>query len=95
MKGTSLSVTLAIRLMPPMMTTPTQAASTMPKITPDELPPRNPSSPPVTDFIWAKAWLAWKALPPPSEPKMQKTAKAAARNLPRPTMPCCASPRDR
>ncbi len=53
MKGTNLSVTLAMRLMPPMITTrtPTQIASTMPKMTPEGLPPRKPSSPPVTAYL--------------------------------------------
>ena len=88
MKGTIFSVTLAIDLMPPRMTMPTARAKAMPMA---HVRPVLPSLP-VTARIWAVAWLAWNMLPPPSEPRMQNTAKAAASTLPRPLSPRSARP---
>ena len=67
-KGTTFSVTVAIRLMPPMMTTPVIIAKNIPIMKPADPPSKSP-----TLIICAAAWLAWKALPPPKAPPTQRT----------------------
>src|SRR5919106_5504127 len=90
MNGTTFSVTRAIDLMPPMITTPTITATTSPNSQP--LSAMKPASPPVMLTICWNDWLAWNMLPPPSEPAMQQIAKNTARTLPNPAMPFSARP---
>ena len=85
MNGTIFSVTLAMLLMPPMITAPTAAAKSRPRI--QVLRPRKLSSPPTWLTICAVAWLDWNMLPPPTAPPIMQMAKKAARNLPNPGFP--------
>ena len=77
MKGTIFSVTVAIRLIPPMITMPTRIAIKTPKI----VPPKGESMPRLPRKMLA-AWLLWNMLPPPNDPPMHMIAKSTASTFP-------------
>lgn len=72
-------MTLAIDLIPPRMTAPMRPARARPKTSAEPSEPRKPSAPPVTSRAWAKVWLAWNMLPPPTPKKKMAMAKAPVR----------------
>ena len=73
MAGTSVDVTLAIRLIPPMMTSPSNTASIAPVIF---------SSIPNVRNMDVDILLIWGRLPVPKEERMVATAKKAPSQVP-------------
>ena len=89
-KGTILSVTLAMPLIPPMMTSPVRTAIRVPNT--HCLPAKTDASPPVMLISCAVAWLTWNILPPPNEANTHITAKKPASTIPTGFIPRSAKP---
>ena len=86
-KGTTFSVTEAIRLIPPMIMIPTKTIIISP-IMVRALPPVIPKA--STNCM--AAWLDWAAFPPPKEAPIHKTAKITANVFPKRAKPRSSSP---
>ena len=89
MTGTMAPATFPMRLIPPMITSPTRIATPMPKKS--ALPSKKGS----TRAVCANAWFDWNMLPPPKLPPMQSTAKRIDSALPSLSRPRLRSPAER